>query len=137
MDAALRSGLNQHVRPLGFSGSYPHLRRIQEDRIALLTVQFDRYGGRFVVEVGVCGLWGNRLQDPESSTVSGVGRLRARLGSETFPTGDHWFTFGPHAGHNGSTNLQSDSRYRRVAAEAMSFIQGQAEAFWCDTPLAD
>jgi hypothetical protein len=42
------------IRELGFKGSFPHFRRIRTDRINLLTFQFDRYGGGFVIEIVNC-----------------------------------------------------------------------------------
>lgn len=35
----------------GFSGSFPHYRRILPDKINLITFQFDRNGGGFVIEI--------------------------------------------------------------------------------------
>ena len=39
------------LRQLNFKGSFPHFRRLTLDRINLLTFQFDRYGGGFVIEI--------------------------------------------------------------------------------------
>jgi hypothetical protein len=41
------------LRERGFTGSVPHFRRISPTRTDLLTVQFDRYGGGFVIEIAV------------------------------------------------------------------------------------
>jgi hypothetical protein len=42
------------LRQLNFKGSFPHFRRITSDRINLLTFQFDRNGGGFVIELANC-----------------------------------------------------------------------------------
>ena len=42
------------LRERGFKGSFPHFRRISEKKIDLITFQFHRYGGGFVIEVEVC-----------------------------------------------------------------------------------
>jgi len=42
------------LRQLNFQGSFPHFRRITFDRINLLTFQFDRSGGGFVIEIANC-----------------------------------------------------------------------------------
>lgn len=39
------------LRQLNFKGSFPHFRRLTTDRINLLTFQFDRHGGGFVIEI--------------------------------------------------------------------------------------
>lgn len=51
------------LRKRGFKGSFPHFRRNSEVKIDLMSFQFDRYGGGFVIEVGVCS--------PEGFTHSG------------------------------------------------------------------
>jgi hypothetical protein len=47
--------LNNEVIPLfrelGFSGSLPHFRRIKGETIDLMTFQFDRNGGGFLIEL--------------------------------------------------------------------------------------
>lgn len=51
----MRAALRMHTIPwlweLGFTGSYPHFRREQEDCIDLLSFQTNSYGGSFTVEV--------------------------------------------------------------------------------------
>ena len=39
------------LRQLNFKGSFPHFRRLTADRLNLLTFQFDRNGGGFVIEI--------------------------------------------------------------------------------------
>ena len=49
MDAALKKVVVPALREHGFTGSFPHFRRIKEE-VDLLTFQFDRRGGGFVIE---------------------------------------------------------------------------------------
>ena len=42
------------LRKLNFKGSFPHFRRVTIDRLNLLTFQFDRSGGGFVIEIANC-----------------------------------------------------------------------------------
>ncbi len=39
------------LKQKGFKGSFPHFRRISDDKIDLLMFQFDKYGGGFIVEI--------------------------------------------------------------------------------------
>lgn len=39
------------LRQFNFKGSFPHFRRQTAERINLLTFQFDRSGGGFVIEI--------------------------------------------------------------------------------------
>jgi hypothetical protein len=41
MIMALKGTVEPHLRSAAFSGSFPHYRRIREDRIDLVTVQFE------------------------------------------------------------------------------------------------
>lgn len=54
----MNKNLNEIVVPelrrLKFKGSFPHFRRHTTERINLLTFQFDRSGGGFVIEIANC-----------------------------------------------------------------------------------
>lgn len=52
MDTALKAKLLPALRAVGFSGSYPKLRRVANDRIDFLDVQYSTSGGRFYVNLG-------------------------------------------------------------------------------------
>ncbi len=54
MIAMLKEVVIPKLKVAGFSGSFPHLRRQREATIDLLTFQFSRWGGSFVVEVASC-----------------------------------------------------------------------------------
>src|SRR5215470_7360605 len=99
MDLALKSRVVPLLREHGFAGSYPHFRRARPDRIDLVTIQFDRHGGSFVVETGSCPAdgvtlhWGKHVP-PTKVTAwdlhpSQRRRLKPRGASET----DYWFRF--------------------------------------------
>ncbi|MGA8154228.1 MAG: DUF4304 domain-containing protein [Terriglobales bacterium] len=42
------------LRERDSKGSLPHFRRPMVDRIDLLTIQFDKWGGGFVIEISNC-----------------------------------------------------------------------------------
>jgi len=54
MIKALREIVVTKLRHQGFKGSFPHFRRSGNENIDLLTFQFDRYGGGFVIEISRC-----------------------------------------------------------------------------------
>lgn len=54
MDAELKNTVVPVLRQLGFKGSFPHFRRPSPAAIDLLTFQFDRNGGGFVIEIAQC-----------------------------------------------------------------------------------
>ncbi|HET6512630.1 MAG TPA: DUF4304 domain-containing protein, partial [Candidatus Kapabacteria bacterium] len=52
----MEAALQQHIIPWllenGFTGQMPHFQRRRAHHLELLTFQFDRYGGGFVIELG-------------------------------------------------------------------------------------
>jgi hypothetical protein len=126
--------LKQHVVPVlkarGFKGSFPHFRRITDTGIHLLTFQFDKWGGGFVVEVASCpseGVtmnWGEQIP-PAKVTAQHVSR-RLRLGASGEQT-DHWFRY-----DRGGLLSFSDP-YERAAREVLPYLDSQAESYWSDS----
>ena len=51
MNQAIKEDIIPELRLKGFKGSLPHYRRITEKYIHLITFQFDRNGGGFVIEI--------------------------------------------------------------------------------------
>jgi hypothetical protein len=135
MDGALKDAVKEHLRPKGFMGSLPHLRRRSEDQVCLVSFQFFSAGGSFVVEVAECGPdgftnhWGEH-KPPQKVTARDINAPRPRLGSADFPEGDHWFVFGPRNHEPGADMLQPHTKYEALAAEVLRFVESQAEPFW-------
>ena len=135
MEAALRRATARHLRPLGFSGSLPHLRRRSDTRVDLLSVQFHSAGGSFVVEVAACGTngyttsWGQHIE-PAKVRAQHISSPRPRLGSATFPVGDHWFVFGRRSYESGNDRIEATAHYDTIASEVIRLVHDQAEPFW-------
>ena len=120
----LKSAVVPVLRSMGFKGSLPHFRRIGPAKIDLLTFQFDKYGGGFVVEIAKCeasGIvmyWGEKIP-PNKVTAHHVSSPRPRLA----PNGqgpDHWFRY------DGGRSLDE------LASEVVSLLESQAEPWWND-----
>lgn len=99
MDAELKLTVIPVLRQQGFKGSFPHFRRLAHDRVNLLTFQFDRNGGGFVVEIALCSEHGFTTHWGEHIPASKVTawdlhpnqrhRIQAKAGGNT----DSWFRF--------------------------------------------
>jgi hypothetical protein len=115
MIEALRSVVIPTLRDMRFTGSFPHFRRIHATQIDLLSFQFNRWGGSFVVEVAFCEVtgWTDRLGRH-------VPPQQVRVHDITPKQADHWFRFEP----------ESDSVYTDTALKALSLLRSQAEDFW-------
>ena len=50
---ALKIKIVPELRSQGFTDSYPHFRRFTDEKIDLLTIQFNKWGGSFLVEVSL------------------------------------------------------------------------------------
>ncbi|NHM33830.1 DUF4304 domain-containing protein [Neobacillus terrae] len=67
MISAIKKIVVPELRKRGFKGSIPNFRRISQKNIDLMTFQFDRYSGGFVIEVGLCSpegfphYWGEKV----------------------------------------------------------------------------
>lgn len=88
------------LRHLNFKGSFPHFRRQTVDRINLLTFQFDKNGGGFVIEIANCKpegfttSWGIEIQ-PNKVTAHDMNkrkRIQANMNTENSSTED-WFRY--------------------------------------------
>ncbi len=123
MDAALRTHFVPKLRSRGFRGAMPHFRRARADRIDLLTIQFDKWGGGFVIEIGRCGPggmtthWGKEIP-PGKVTAHDVGpSTRHRLGSRAPGEDGRWLRF-------------DDGTPVEAAADAASAMLEEADQWW-------
>jgi len=129
MTDALRQIVVPRLRDAGFKGSFPHFRRASAQQIDLLTFQFDKWGGGFIIEISSCAPegftthWGLHIS-PNKVRASDIHpdhrvRLRPREGSSTAD----WFRFDQPA---------SDPRKSIFPETAESVIPHleRAEAWW-------
>lgn len=65
MDNALKKIVISVLRKQEFKGSLPHFRRENEKNIDLITFQFSKWGGSFVVEIGTCPIEGVTMYSGE------------------------------------------------------------------------
>ncbi|GGA78656.1 DUF4304 domain-containing protein [Ornithinibacillus halotolerans] len=121
MVSALKSVVVPELRKKGFKGSFPHFRRISHSQIELLTFQFDKYGGGFVIEVAVCPpegfthSWGEYVP-PNKVTAHDIND-RLRLNNEN----GSWYRY--------DLGVQLGSIYERVANEVLEHLD-EAEVHW-------
>jgi hypothetical protein len=110
------------LRERGFKGSLPHFRRPLGNRIDLLTVQFDKWGGGFVIEISNCapeGItqpWGQHIP-PNRVRAWDSPNDRPRLGSPRPGEDGHWFRF--------DDGTPTDE----VARSAVSYLR-EADLWW-------
>lgn len=123
MISTLKGTVVPELRQRGFKGSFPHFRRIKEKKIDLMTFQFDRYGGGFVIEIGVCSLegvthsWGEKVP-PNKVTAHDLhigNRLRLK------DSDGQWFRY--------DVENESEDIYKIVANEVLQHLN-EAEKYW-------
>ena len=129
MIEALQQVITPKLRDAGFRGSFPHFRRVSSQQIDLLTFQFDKCGGGFVIEIAKCppeGFtthWGKHIppnkvrawdMHPDQRP-----RLQPRKGSST----EDWFRFDrvPSGGQK--------SIFAETAEAVLPFLD-TAETYW-------
>ena len=110
------------LRQRGFTGSFPHFRRMGRDHVELLTFQFDRSGGGFVLEVAKCPsggfttYWGKTIRPQKVTAQDLHPNNRLRLGASG-PGKDNWFRY------------DDGSSVGDVAQQLVPHLE-QAEAWW-------
>jgi hypothetical protein len=124
MDSALKKQVIPILRNQGFKGSFPHFRRENENNIDLITFQFNRWGGSFVVELAVCPLkgitepWGEYIS-PKKVTAHHINN-RFRLGAKSEEEDGIWFDF---------ENAVTEDDYAEVALNVLGLLK-TADPLW-------
>ena len=100
MDKTLSELVIPVLRQKGFKGSFPHFRRLTADRINLLTFQFDRNGGGFVIEITNCQIngfttsWGKKIEPNKLTAHDLFNRKRIQSNMDTPNSStDDWFRY--------------------------------------------
>ena len=99
MDVALKEIVFPALRSMGFKGSPPHFRRAASNRIDLLTFQFDKWGGGFVIEVARCSpigittSWGKSIPPNKVTAWDVLPSFRKRIQPVDGSGRDSWFRF--------------------------------------------
>ncbi|MEC4168752.1 MULTISPECIES: DUF4304 domain-containing protein [unclassified Pseudomonas] len=133
IDAALKEHVVPVLRSMGFKGSFPHFRRNTGQQIDLLTFQFDKHGGGFVIEVavspteGVTLHWGEQIPAAKVVATHLHPNKRIRLGAAM--EGDHWFRY-----DNKGTRT---TRFEDTAREVLPYLSAEATDHWAKGPLCD
>jgi hypothetical protein len=87
------------LRELGFTGSFPHFRRSRDPAFDLLTFQFDRDGGGYMIEIAQCpkeGIvtsWGKSIAASDAKAWDVNPSRRKRIGGTKEPGTEGWFRF--------------------------------------------
>jgi len=137
MDRVLRETVLPELRAQGFTGSLPHLRRIRSDRIDLISFQYSRYGGKFVVELSQCGPegvkhdWGKEIQPNKVTAHDLFSSDRNRLSSRAGWRGQ-WFVFDrpSHEPPSATSKATIEASCRKAAGAVLEAFARQAEAWW-------
>ena len=123
MISALRAVFAPALVARGFKGPFPHFRRTTNQRVDILTVQFNRHGGSFVLEIaqcdpnGVTTYWVKHIAPTKVRSWDIIYTKRHRLGAIFGQRPGRWFRF------DDGTPLQE------IAATAASYLD-EAEAWW-------
>jgi hypothetical protein len=127
MVAVLKATVVPVLKARGFKGSFPHFRRPTGSAIHLLTFQFDKWGGGFVVEIakcppeGVTTTWG--LEIPPGKVTAHHVNERLRLGASGAGE-DHWFRYDQERA------FKFGDPYQSAAEEVLLAYDSQAEQWW-------
>ena len=122
MDDAFKGIRRDALRERGFKGFLPHFRRLLQVRVDLLTIQYDKSGGGFVVEISHCGIegvttyWGKHVPAAKVTAWDLHPNQRLRLKLKDGAGTDAWFRF-------------ENGEYRNVADQVLSRL-ADADNYW-------
>jgi hypothetical protein len=117
MNNALKKIVIPILREHTFKGSLPHFRRKNENNIDLITFQFNKWGGSFVVELASCSIegltthWGEHIL-PNKVTAHDINK-RYRLGAKSEDEDGIWFDF---------EQAKTEEDYEKVASNVLGFL---------------
>lgn len=120
-----------YLKEIGFTGKFPHFRRINKERIDLLTFQFDKYGGGFAIEIAkypnkfFTTYWGKKIPQDKITAFDLHPSERHRLGCKDPKSkwgSDYWFRYD-------KLNLLGNI-YQKVSKKVVKLIDSQAEIYW-------
>lgn len=129
MDSAIKNILVPILREKKFKGTFPHFFRERNAHVDLLTFQFNRYGGSFVVEIAYADkdrenvyidkdLPPNKLRANQTTD-------RLRIGSKPEKGNqNHWFIY------DKNKFISRNNIFENVAKEVIPFLENQAEDWW-------
>ena len=120
MDEELKRTVVPTLRTMGFKGSFPHFRRPSASEIELLTFQFDKWGGGFVIEIARCSVegfttsWGQHI--PANKVTAWDLNERHRIQAENGSGVEAWFRF-------------DDGDYQRASKQVLEKLP-EAQQWW-------
>jgi hypothetical protein len=129
MVAALKQTVVPQLRSRGFRGTFPHFRRIGPEQVDLLTFQFDKWGGGFVIEIARCapeGIvhpWGKRIPAADVTVWNVHPRARLRLQPLLGSSTSDWFRYDQPAAEEGI------GVYAEVAEHVLPYLES-ADKWW-------
>lgn len=128
MIQVLKTIVVPRLRELGFKGSFPHFRRLGSTFTDLLTFQFDRHGGGFVLELGQCEtdfsiVWptGERVRPDEITPGHLPTERRARIKEGPGSGTADWFRY-DHA-------TPTDKLFEQTARRVLPFLEEAERIF--------
>ena len=129
MIEALQQIVTPKLRDSGFKGSFPHFRRVSSQQIDLLTFQFDKYGGGFVIEMAKCPpagfttYWGKHIPPNKVQAWDMHPDQRPRLQPGKGGSTADWFRF------DRDPSDRHKSIFTETAESVLPFLDA-AETWW-------
>ena len=114
---------------MNFTGTFPHYRRPGKEHIDLITFQFDKRGGGFVIEIskcppdGITTTWGQQIPANKIRAWDVHPDKRLRLQPRPGSSPDDWFRY--------DNFTVSRNLYYKTAREVLPFLD-IAENWWAE-----
>ena len=133
MMKAFKTRLVPGLRERGFAGSFPYFQRRGPARVDCLMIRFDKYGGRFIAELGRVAAEGLTAGPWRDLPVARINPThldrddRFRLAPPgAFGPRAQWFEFGP-ADTDDPMPVKPDAHYEAIADRVLALLDAVGE----------
>ena len=136
MIIALKETVVPFLRGKGFSGSFPHFRRFSNNGVDLLTFQFDKWGGGFLIEISKCSNsgfvthWGETISAKDMRAIDNHPDDRHRIIPGKDGSRESWFRY------DGQLKFPFSRVYKITAKSVLSYFD-EAEEWWSEYKISD
>jgi len=128
MMEVIKQKILPYFRNNDFKGSFPHLRRLKENQLNLLSFQFHRFGSSFTIKIANCPPKGVETKlyslPPKKCNAFNIGRKGIRVG-RLIHGKDYWYEY--------ESGLNSPKIFDEIAIEIIDSWE-QIEKWWKENP---
>lgn len=140
MREAIKTYVIPYIRQKGFKGSYPHFRRVNKDKLEIISFQFSFFSEKFTISLGKCPADNIKTflgEEIKPNKVTAFHNIENGNKVRMTPCEgkDHWFVFNPDMKMYEDIGLnikelndsiyvgEYDNKYKKIAEDVIDMIE--------------